>query len=187
MVLPQLPPEIVGQFQGWAEVGRSSEQRKKTRATFELVNKQWKGLVDHFTNVIILARADLTRLTNSLANDEVRTAIEAKTKSVEIHLQPFGQDGHIPELIQAIGHFVKCECLMMYGEWGYSSFGPLWGQDPNKDALDLFQAILGLANLREFDYSGCTCCDGNTAAIWEHQIRESVFEFSDRSGVSVGN
>jgi hypothetical protein len=174
MVVPQLPPELIARIQTVAEWGESSDKRKKLRSTLELVNSQWNALVDHSTHLLILSRADLTRLTNSLADDESRTAVSAKARSIEVNLQPLGKPGHVPELIATLAHLPLCEKVVMYGEWGWATFGPLWGSDSKQLGLDLLSALLGLSNLRHFDYSDCTCCDGNTGAIWGHQIQRSV-------------
>lgn len=174
MVVPQFPPEIVAEVQAWAEVGRSSEERKKTRATFGLVNKQWNSLVDHLTEVFILDQSDLVRLSKAVADDQSRSAIEARTKSIEIYIQPLGKNKLVPRLTQALAYFRKCEQVKIYGEWGWATFGPLWGSDPHQQGLDLFAALVGMPNVRKFDYSGCTCCDGNTASITEAQIRRQV-------------
>ncbi len=165
---------MIARIQTVAEWGEDSGERKKLRAKFELVNSEWKGLVDHSTNILILSYAALARLTRSLAEDESRTAVEAKARTIEIDMEPLGKEKRVPELIEAIKHLVLCEKVKIYGEWGWATFGGLWGSEPDQVGLDLLDALLGLAHIRHFDYSGCTSCDGNTASITQAQIARQV-------------
>lgn len=183
MVVPQFPPEIIAEIQAWAEVGRTTVQRKKARTTFKLVNKQGNGLVDYDTNIWILTSSDMTQLTDRLNDDQVRAAMKRKTKSIEIDMNAVGRDKRVPELIEALKVFEGCESVLVHHEWGYAPFSPLWGSEgePSGPGVDLLAAFLAMNNLRHFDYSGCTSCDGNTASLRESQIRRYVLN-SDQSG-----
>ncbi len=83
-LVPRLPPEVIARIQGWAEAGESPAERLRLRATFELVNKEWYGIVDYLTHILVAKLSDLTKLTTKLRSSKLRSMLGSKTKSVTI-------------------------------------------------------------------------------------------------------
>ncbi len=195
MTLPQLAPELIGQIQDEAEVGQAPEAIKQLRRTFELVNKQWKGLVDHFSYIIVLNYHDLARLTAKLAEPGAAASAGTKTKAIYINLRELEYTGHLPEVVKVLEKIGNCERAELVHDMGWASLTSRISRDDATKTLkaDLLAALANLTKLRHFHFSGNTTCEGcNSTSVEEDVIKQSVapwfgsesdqFDGADRQG-----
>ncbi len=152
---PRLPPELIALIQAEAERDEPPAQRKKLRATFELVNREWNGLVDHFTDVIVLKLSDASRLWNPRRHPNGSELLGAKAKSIEVELDEVKDRKQASWLVSLFYQASKVEEVVIK----MSSGGVRLVRD-SKNGADLVNALAQLTNLRHFEIDKHSTGDG---------------------------
>ena len=93
-MVPRLPPELIAQIQAQAGEDQPNFERQRLRAKFELVNREWYNLVNHFSHLIILRLSDIHTLGARRRGAPLSHLLGAKTKAISIEMHALNdQDG----------------------------------------------------------------------------------------------
>ncbi len=154
--LPRLPPEMIARIQALAEEGQSAREINKLRATFELVNKEWYGIVDYLTHIVVAKLSDLSKLTAKLRSSKLRALLGSKTKSVTIEGNYFGT-AERKKLLNLLERVNGVESLD-FANWTVAE-----ALDREKPSGVAFTDLLAtFTNLRHFTFGHARC---NPSAI----------------------
>ncbi len=153
MVVPQFPPEMIARIQYWAEAGKPPAARKKIRATFELVNKEWKDLVDHFTFTVVTKPSDIARLSNKLQEPEAAARAGARARVLRIDMAKLGKGGHVVALSEVVEKLVGCQVVKIVNERGWGTFGLSHALgELSEPGATLLRALGALGQVTRFQY-----------------------------------
>ncbi len=150
--LPRLPPEVIARIQALAEEDQSAGEIKKLRARFELVNKEWYGIVDYFTHVVVTQLSDVTRLTTKLRSSKLRALLTAKTKAFTVELREGWRGGEMVKLSNLMNWLPRARRVSIANE----GYGVLVGNG-TKAGTVLVEALAKMTNLTHFVMSGGRC------------------------------
>lgn len=142
-----LPPEVFAHIHRLAEEGSTPAQIKHLRAAFELVNKEWYNMVDHFTHLVITQLSDVTKLTAKLRSSKVRALLTAKTRAISIELSEVDGSAELKKLCGLLKWVNQAESISIRdcSIRGWTHFGL-------SSSSNVVEALASFANLRHFAF-----------------------------------
>ncbi len=163
----RLPPEIISHIQACAEEDQAPGEIKKLRATFELVNKEWYGIVDHFTHVVVTQLSDVTRLTTKLRSSKLRALLAAKTRSISLVLNGVERSGEARKVCALLRWISQAECVYI------EAVGGVFLTDfATSAATSVLSAVQSFKRLRHFTFRHNVSRSGSASLVSPKRLKE---------------